>query len=379
MKKKDTTQRTDNRQGYNTCALCGNNIADKKNTHYLTDMIIRKCLNHGGSKDRERGSCFTVSPPKISVDYHFQRKVSSEIIEGIIGRPSTDEENLQERTIPFSVDYVFCSDCENMFSEYETNFSNRILPKFRKKTPHNTQEVVIRGTDISNLRLFFYIQLWRSCVCGELPLPNSLQQKLHNFILNHKDPTDEINDIPLSIIHLETRRDEDYTGNIVAFGTTCNPYVIFMNDFVVQVYDSLENKHFCELYGINELNNFEKYINVSENEFRVKVVNDEKRKKIMEKLMKEQAERFYCGLQDIFMRVSLYFFGYLPEPNQFDEFMSLIKNKPIGIRYSTSEIAKELYNYFMGHILVPSNFFVKFLNQIFHHADIYRHSNYKFR
>lgn len=361
MKHEITNQREDNMLGNNICALCGNRVANKKNTHYLTDMIIRKCLNHGGSKDRERGSCFEVSPPNISVDYHYQRKVSSEIIEGIIGRQSTDEENLQERTIPFSVDFVFCSDCEkNIFASIEKDFSNRILPKFRKKTPHNTQEVVIKGADISDLRLFFYIQLWRSCVCGKLPHPNSLQQKLHNFILNYKNPTDEIYDIPLSITYLETRRNEDYTGNIVTFGTTCNPYVIFMNDFVVQVYDSLENKHFYELYGINEASSFDQYINVGENEFRVKVVNDERRKEIMENFMREQAEIFRYRLQDIFMSISWHLFGHLPEPNQFDEFMSLLEKKTIGIRYSRSEIVKELYNYFTWHVPVPSNFFVKF-------------------
>ena len=343
-------------QENNTCAFCGHRVANKKNTHYLTDFIIRKCLNHGGSKDREKGSCFEISTHQTSVAYHFQRGVLPETIEEILGRPSSDKEKLQERTIPFSVDYFFCSECEKKFTKHETNFSNRILPKFRKKTPHNTEEVVISGTDISKLRLFFYIQLWRSCVCGKLSLPDSLQQKLHTFILNYKNPTDEIYDIPLSITYLETRKDEDYTGNIVTFGTTCNPYVIFMNDFVVQVYDSLENKHFCELYGINEESSFDQYINVGENEFRVKVVNDEKRKIIIENFMREQAEIFRYGLQDIFIRVSLYFFGHLPEPNQFDEFMLRINNKPIGIRYSKSEIVKELYNYFTGRVPGPSNF-----------------------
>ncbi|MBP5557186.1 MAG: hypothetical protein J6X65_05750 [Bacteroidales bacterium] len=361
MKHEITNQREDNMLGNNICAFCGHRVANKKNTHYLTDMIIRKCLNDEGCNTREKGSYYVISSHNNSVCYHYQREVSSKIIEEIIGRTTTDKENQQEGKIPFSVDDVFCSDCEkNIFTNIEKDFSNCILPKFRKSTPHQAKEVIISGTDISKLRLFFYIQLWRSCVCGKLSLPDSLQQKLHTFILNYKNPTDEIYDIPLSITYLETRKDEDYTGNIVTFGTTCNPYVIFMNDFVVQVYDSLENKHFCELYGINEESSFDQYINVGENEFRVKVVNDEKRKIIIENFMREQAEIFRYGLQDIFIRVSLYFFGHLPEPNQFDEFMIRINNKPIGIRYSKSEIVKELYNYFTGRVFVPSNFFVKF-------------------
>ena len=343
-------------QENNTCALCGNRVASKKNTHYLTDMLIRKCLNVEGCNTREKGRYHVISPYRISADFHYQTRVLPEEIKEIIGRLPTPKENQQEGKIPFSVDYVFCSDCEkNIFTSIEKDFSNRILPKFRKKTPHNTEEVVIRGTDISDLRLFFYIQLWRSCVCGKLPLPDSLQQKLHTFILHYKNPTDEIYYIPLSITYLETRKDEDYTGNIVTFGTTCNPYVIYMNDFVVQVYDSLENKHFCELYGINEVSSFDQYINVGENEFRVKVVNDEKRKKIMDIFMREQAEIFRYRLHDIFIRVSLYLYGRLPEPNQFDEFMSLLENKPIGIRYYKSEITNELYSYFTRRVPGPSN------------------------
>ena len=348
-------QTKDSQRENNTCALCGVKMANKSNTHYLTDMIIRKCLNVEGCNAREKGRYHVISPYRISADFHYQTSVLSEEIEEIIGRTTTDEENQQEGKIPFSVDYVFCSDCEDIFTAIETNFKNSILPKFRKSSPHQAKELIIRGNDISKLRLFFYIQLWRSCVCGKMLLPNSLQQKLHNFILNYKNPTDEINDILLSITYLETRRNEDYTGNIVTFGTICNPYVIFMNDFVVQVYDSLENKHFYELYGINEASSFDQYINVGENEFRVKVVNDEKRKEIMENFMREQAEIFRYGLQDIFIRVSLYLYGRLPEPSQFDEFMIRINNKPIGIRYSKSEIVKELYNYFTGRVPGPSN------------------------
>ncbi|MBK8657107.1 MAG: hypothetical protein IPN20_25120 [Haliscomenobacter sp.] len=37
------------------CALCAKNEANKKNTHYLTDGIIRSCLNEDGSNVREKG------------------------------------------------------------------------------------------------------------------------------------------------------------------------------------------------------------------------------------------------------------------------------------------------------------------------------------
>jgi hypothetical protein len=43
------------------CALCKEREANKKNTHYLTDGVIRSCLNHDGGNERENGLYFDVS------------------------------------------------------------------------------------------------------------------------------------------------------------------------------------------------------------------------------------------------------------------------------------------------------------------------------
>jgi len=48
-----------------------------------------------------------------------------------LGRQPTDEEIENAKKIPFSVDYVFCNQCENLFSEIENFFIDIILPKFR--------------------------------------------------------------------------------------------------------------------------------------------------------------------------------------------------------------------------------------------------------
>jgi len=58
------------------CALCKNREADKKNTHYLTDGIIRSCLNQDGSGDREKGFYFDLSNKSSYVEFNFQRETS---------------------------------------------------------------------------------------------------------------------------------------------------------------------------------------------------------------------------------------------------------------------------------------------------------------
>mgnify|MGYP006087250175 CR=1 FL=1 len=53
-----------------TCLLCKEKSADKKNTHYLTDAIIRTCLNMDGTKEREQGLYFDISTNKESVEFN---------------------------------------------------------------------------------------------------------------------------------------------------------------------------------------------------------------------------------------------------------------------------------------------------------------------
>lgn len=36
------------------CACCNKNVADKTNTHFLTDAIIRKNFNYDGSNKRDK-------------------------------------------------------------------------------------------------------------------------------------------------------------------------------------------------------------------------------------------------------------------------------------------------------------------------------------
>lgn len=58
------------------CALCKEEKEPKSNTHYLTDSIIRTCLNENGKNTREKGFFFDFSNPAIH--YGFQRNTNSE-------------------------------------------------------------------------------------------------------------------------------------------------------------------------------------------------------------------------------------------------------------------------------------------------------------
>ena len=349
MIKQITNRNNEFQQDSKACALCGEKVANKTNTHCLTDAIIKRCLNIDGSISRDKGSYYKFSPQTASVQYYYQRGVLPEINEEILGRPTTEEEDKQAIQIPFSVDYVFCSDCEKLFTQYETSFTNSILNKFRKKSPHNTDEISIKEAE--TLRMFFYLQLWRSSVCLKFNLSASLQQELHNYILHPEEHHEEINSIPLSITYLETRKDEDYTNNIIGFGRTYNPYVIFMNDFVIQIYDPLEYMHFDELYGINELSNFKRYINFKETEFIVKVIKDEKRKQILENFFGQQTDIFLQKLLPIICSLFQNQCNRKPTTKEIKEILhNICQNQYFGSKFSQSEVEKEVNLYVYQNI-----------------------------
>lgn len=88
------------------CACCKLRIANKKNIHYLTDAVIRSCLNQDGldsNKNREKGHYWDLSNiPK----YRYQQSTNPEKIEEVLGGPPTEEQNKKmENRTDFSVDY----------------------------------------------------------------------------------------------------------------------------------------------------------------------------------------------------------------------------------------------------------------------------------
>jgi len=76
----------------NPCRLCQSNEANKRNTHYLTDSIIRSVLNIDGSNDRDKGFSFNMSNDTPFIDMSIQRATPTEEFEKVTGRQLTDEE-----------------------------------------------------------------------------------------------------------------------------------------------------------------------------------------------------------------------------------------------------------------------------------------------
>lgn len=139
------------------CALCQipENQPLKKNTHFLTDGIIRPALNMDGSKGREEGFYIEISNHKPFIETNFQRNTPVHKLERELERVVTDDEiEKSKSTIACSVDDVFCSSCEDKFTAIETKFQKVILSKMRNQDLSGNFFLLFSDSNL--VRVFFY-------------------------------------------------------------------------------------------------------------------------------------------------------------------------------------------------------------------------------
>jgi len=264
-------------------------VANKKNTHYLTDSIIRTCLNLDGSNSREAGFYFDISNHTPFIDFNFQRGTSVDELEKSLGREATDDEIEKAKQIPFSVDYVFCSVCEDIFTSIEAPFVENILPQFRQNDLSGIEGIEV--ADNKTAKLFFYLQVWRTAICeDDFELEGATLESLRLAILNSKSIQN--NDLPIFPFHmtyLQTIGDEKaYTSNFVGCTNDRNPNVIFINDFVIQFFEDEESVHRIDFYDLNQSDDFEQFVTIDNELVKFKILSNETRLEVLGNITKEE-------------------------------------------------------------------------------------------
>lgn len=328
------------------CELCKEREADKKNTHYFTDAVIRQALNIDGGNKRERGFYFDMSNDRNFIEFNFQRNTPIEKFVEDTGRLPNQREIEKAKKVPFSVDNMFCSVCEKMFGEIENAFILKTLPKLRDNRLGEISEIEIKSS--KQIRLFFYLQIWRNSICEpSFNLKDVTKEKLRNFILNHKTiELEKLNKFPLSITFLQT---EDYTENIVGSTSDSNPYIIFLNDFIVQFYDKKEEIKYWDLYDINEKANYLDFINCDEDDFKIRVLDDDLRRKIyLSVVSTSKGNPMIKKLTHVFVDIYKMCFGRNPNENEISKYIKYIvdDDKEIIYQYDEEKITKKTAKYF---------------------------------
>lgn len=340
------------------CQLCQKKEADKTNTHYLTDSIIRTCLNLDGVNQRERGYMFDMSNTTPFIEFNFQRSTPYTKIEDALGRVPTEEEIEKAKKNAYSVDHVFCSDCEKKFTDIETKFIDSILSQLRGKDLTGAKEKSF--DDILTIRKFFLLQVWRSSVCEEwFDIPKALKETLRQFF-NSEISEDTLLNLPLNITYLNTiGDDEEYTRNMVGLGKIEGNFVVFLNDFIIQVFDVPESVKYLDLYGINDRSSFDYFTNINEKAFIIKVIDNEKRLEICETAyQKEKVDNAVEMYQALFRHIFRKHFHLNPSEAGVNDFMQgLIHGKDATFENRFS------LNRFLEYTLGYFNTIVDFLNK----------------
>ena len=333
-----------------TCKLCRENEANKKNTHYLTDAIIRNCLNEDGVNTREKGYMFEVSNSTPFIDFNFQRETSQNSILEALGREPSEEEIANAKQIAYSVDYVFCKSCEDIFTEIEEEFIQNILPRLRGNDLTLAKELLFDERIV--IRKFFLLQVWRTAVCDPtFNIQLTLLDKLREIIFDKTISENKVIAIPLSIIYLNTIGDDcEYTKNLVGIGIIEGNYVIFLNDFVIQVFENEDLIKFIDIYGLNAKDTFHHFINLNEDMFVLKVLDNKQRIKVsIAYFTKEKVEKQLNFYRQTFQKQCLASFGQMPSERLTAAFIHGIiydKDCSDAKRYTAERILQYSYSFF---------------------------------
>jgi len=329
------------------CKLCIERPADKTNTHYLTDGIIRSCLNVAGSNEREKAMAFDISLDQTSIEPRFQRNTSLEEIVKNFGREATEIEIENAKTPFFAVDHVFCSECEKKFTAIESPFLQHILPKLRGKDFTGKKEIDFNSDQV---REFFLLQVYRLAVCDPgFQLSADKLDKLRQYFNAPKENVNMLKSIPLQVSYLNTLGgDEEYTTNAVGIATQGNNRSVIFNDFIIQISaDDLE-MYPINLYGINAGTVLSDFTNVNEEIFRIRIIENTQRKAFYAAYHKEKAEKFKNNYRHEFTRRYFGTYGLIPNPSVTETFVNAIiheKDVEDESKYSKSHFEKTIAIY----------------------------------
>ena len=260
-----------------TCALCKNRIADKKNTHYLTDAVIRSCFDPEGrssNKYREMGSYYDVSSNTPALHFGFQRNTSDRIIREKLGRDPTYDEIKEAEHNPYAVDDMFCEDCEDRFGKIEKPFVEKIWPKIKNLSSKNKEMIEITdASEIKTIWMFFILQFWRSHICDSaIILDEIAAETFRKMIFNEEGSLEELVNYPMAVAYIVTSEPKDHTNHFVGLSTGSNPFVIMMNDFVVQLFDSKSSIQYQSLFGLNSEKKYRDFVNYDKDLFKIQII-----------------------------------------------------------------------------------------------------------
>jgi hypothetical protein len=277
------------------CKLCKINEADKTGSHIFSSALISNCINQVGKKGRDKEVMFGIGQDG-STGIYFGRDIQPEKIEEIKGRPLTDDE-LVENNNDIILDYVFCTPCEKVFGDAETAFA-KDLSNIRINGLETIKDGYIT-------KLYFLIQIFRASSVNydKWQLKKNFEELLRKIVFsacynfkekNAKDIT-AVNSIPLIVSYLKTDIGDE-SSNFVLISNETNPYALFLCDFVVQIYDTLNSKiEKANFLGLNKKESENQIEFNCDSELKLNILSNEERKIFLHKFCEENIQKQFLN------------------------------------------------------------------------------------
>lgn len=219
------------------CLLCQRRDASQKGSHIIPSFFMKRINSIDGCNERNHELGFSIGID--TVEAYFGR----DVYEDRRRQYTDDESRIEDRTNLDTKDYVFCSECEKLFSKYESKYCHTYELSFKKDLVENSR---VRGCDAA---LFWYGVIWRisSTLHFNVRLNLDFEEKLRRMILN--------NDVNGADIYYSLHYCKNYRSNnptFALFDCTDNVALLIVDEFMLILFNGSDATHNKDvLWGMN--------------------------------------------------------------------------------------------------------------------------------
>jgi hypothetical protein len=222
------------------CLLCKENEANKTNSHWIPAAMIKSMV---GKRNVEESYQFS-NYQKDKLDVYYGR-----------GNLKNTDPTIKQNH--YSLDYIFCSDCEEKLGKLESKVIPIIQDDIRLENKKaNYKELIAKNgqtykeclkLDNHIYRLFFYSVIWRYSLIyrleDDIELISEEKEEELRIILeeymneNLKDISTDVPDLSFQVYTADSFEDKT-EGTVYSEDIYNDPLLIFANEYIILFYEN---------------------------------------------------------------------------------------------------------------------------------------------
>ena len=219
------------------CLLCKEREATKKGSHIVPSFFMKRINSIDGCNERDHELGFSIGLGTVKT--YFGR----DVYEDRRREYTDDESRIEDRTNLDTMDNVFCPECEQLFSKYESKYSQTYNLPFDKELVENTK---VTGQEAA---LFWYGVIWRISATKQygIKLNTAFEEKLRRIVLSEDMSS---SDIYYALHYCKGYREDNPT--IALFDCFCDVAMLIVDEFQIVLFNGEAAANSDEvLWGMN--------------------------------------------------------------------------------------------------------------------------------